>query len=54
MKDADFLAEAARANLEVEPVSGAQIDELLAKAYSAPPGIVQRAADLIQPGAQIK
>ena len=52
MKDADFLAEAARAQMEVEPLTGAQIDVLLATAYGAPGDIVQRAASLIEGGSQ--
>ena len=54
MKDADFIAEAARAQMEVEPLTGAQIDALLASAYGAPKDIVQRAAGLIEPGSQAK
>ena len=54
MKDADFLAESARAQQEIEPLTGADIDKLLASAYSAPKDIVQRAAQLIEPGAQAR
>ena len=54
MKDADFLAESARAQQEIEPLTGAYIDKLLASAYSAPKDIVQRAAQLIEPGAQAR
>jgi tripartite-type tricarboxylate transporter receptor subunit TctC len=43
MKDADFLAEAKAARLEVKPFSGAQIAELIAKAYATPKEIVAEA-----------
>ena len=54
MKDPDFAAEAARAQMEIEPLTGAQIDGLLEKAYGAPKDIVQRAAALIEGGSQGK
>ena len=50
MKDPEFLADAQRAQLEIEPLTGADIDHLLAKAYGAPKPIVERAADLVDPG----
>ena len=52
MKDPDFIAEAARAQMEIEPLTGAQIDALLVKAYGAPADVVKRAADLIEGGSQ--
>ena len=54
MQDREFLAEAARVQMDVDPLTGAQIDALLAAAYSAPKDIVQRAAAFIDPGAQAK
>jgi hypothetical protein len=50
MKDADFLAEAEKAHLEIKPLTGAAIDKLLATAYGAPKPIVARAAALVEPG----
>src|SRR5262249_29675314 len=42
--DPDFLAEAERMNLEVNPVSGAKLDALLAEAYATPKDVIAKAA----------
>jgi hypothetical protein len=52
MKDAEFLAEAAKVQLEIEPLSAQDIDKLLADAYATPKAIVQQAAELIEPPGQ--
>jgi tripartite-type tricarboxylate transporter receptor subunit TctC len=52
MKDADFLAEAQRLQLEIDPLGGEAIAKLLAGAYAAPRDIVDRAAALVEPGAR--
>jgi tripartite-type tricarboxylate transporter receptor subunit TctC len=52
MKDADFLAEAQRLQLEIDPLGGEAIAKLLAGAYVAPRDIVDRAAALVEPGAR--
>ncbi len=44
VKDPDFLAEAQRLDFEVNPVSGAKLDALLAEAYATPKDIVAKAA----------
>jgi tripartite-type tricarboxylate transporter receptor subunit TctC len=44
MKDPDFLAAAARQDIEVNPVSGAEIDALLADVYATPKDIIAKAA----------
>ena len=49
--DADFLAEARQLQLDIEPLSGQRIDELLASAYEAPKGIIAKAASLLNPPA---
>jgi len=46
LKDPAFLAEAAKLQLEIDPLTGAQIAGLLKTAYSAPAPIVARAAQL--------
>jgi tripartite-type tricarboxylate transporter receptor subunit TctC len=46
MRDRDFLAEAAKLSLEVDPLSGHEISELLNKAYGAPKPVVAEAAKL--------
>jgi tripartite-type tricarboxylate transporter receptor subunit TctC len=52
MKDPEFLAEAERLGLEIEPLSAHDIDQLLADAYATPGTIVRQAADLIEPPGQ--
>jgi tripartite-type tricarboxylate transporter receptor subunit TctC len=46
LKDPGFLAEAAKLQLEIDPLTGAEIATLLNTAYSAPKPIVARAAQL--------
>lgn len=43
MKDPAFLAEAAKAQLDVSPLSGAAIDDMLRKAYATPAATVEHA-----------
>ena len=43
MQDPEFLAEAKRLNLEVNPVAAAKLDALLAEAYATPKDIVTSA-----------
>jgi tripartite-type tricarboxylate transporter receptor subunit TctC len=50
MKDPDFLAEAQRFQMEIDPLTGEQIAALLAKAYGTPREIVAQAAALVEPG----
>ncbi len=45
MKDKDFLAEARQLDLEVGPVSGADIDALVAKLAKTPAEIRKLAAE---------
>ena len=49
LKDPEFIGEAAKMQLEIEPLTGGQIDKLLAKAYGSPTAIVQRAVELLEP-----
>jgi tripartite-type tricarboxylate transporter receptor subunit TctC len=49
MKDAGFLAEAKKAGLEVDPVSGAEMDRLVAEIYRTPPDIVAEAKRAASP-----
>src|SRR5690348_10507496 len=50
LRDPAFVAEAQKTQLEIEPMTGEEIEAMLAKAYAAPKPIVQRAAALVQPG----
>lgn len=51
LRDPAFVAEAEKMQLEIEPMTGEEIEAILAKAYAAPKAIVQRAAALVEPGA---
>ena len=48
----EFLAEAGKFQLEIEPLGARAIDTLLANAFATPKAIVQQAAELIEPSAQ--
>ena len=50
MKDPEFRAEAAKLNLDVEPVSGAEVEALLREAYAAPAEVVKLATELVREG----
>lgn len=43
MHDGDFLAEAAKAELEINPVSGADVEGLVKEVYATPPDIIAKA-----------
>ena len=43
MNDPEFLAEARKADLEVNPVNGETIDKLLAELYRTPKDIIEKA-----------
>jgi tripartite-type tricarboxylate transporter receptor subunit TctC len=43
MKDAEFLAEAKQLSLEIDPVSGADMEKLIAELYRVSPAVVERA-----------
>ncbi|MBX9739021.1 MAG: hypothetical protein K2X62_03065, partial [Beijerinckiaceae bacterium] len=49
MKDKDFLAEAKRLGLDIDPFSGAQMTQLIEDIEKAPKHIVDRVADIIMP-----
>jgi tripartite-type tricarboxylate transporter receptor subunit TctC len=46
LKDPGFIAESSKLQLEIDPLTGSQIADLLKTAYSAPKPIVARAAQL--------
>jgi tripartite-type tricarboxylate transporter receptor subunit TctC len=45
MKDPEFLAEARKLSLDVEPVTGAEVAALIREVYASPPAAVKLAAD---------
>ena len=47
MKDAEFLAEAKKLELDVNPVSAKAIDALLAQLYATPRNVLEKAAQAI-------
>src|SRR5206468_11981268 len=49
MKHPEFVAEAEKLQLEIEPLNAAEIERLLARAYATPKPIVQQAAELLEP-----
>jgi tripartite-type tricarboxylate transporter receptor subunit TctC len=48
MKDPEFLADAKQTDLEVRPVSGAEMQQLVTEIYRTPPEVVKMAADAIK------
>ncbi len=49
MHDLDFLEEAKARGLEVEPVSGADIDKLIDELYKTPPAVIAQAKAAVAP-----
>jgi tripartite-type tricarboxylate transporter receptor subunit TctC len=49
MKDPDFLAEAARQNLDVSPATGTEVEGLIREVYASPPEAVRLAAESMKP-----
>jgi tripartite-type tricarboxylate transporter receptor subunit TctC len=47
--DPAFLADAEKLGLDVEPLSGAKVQEVVSKLYATPPAIVERARKAIRP-----
>ena len=54
MKDPEFLADAERNQMEIEPLTGAGIEAFLDKAYAAPADVIAQAAALVGPPSEIK
>jgi tripartite-type tricarboxylate transporter receptor subunit TctC len=50
MKDRDFLADAEKAMLEVDPVTGEEMEQILKRAYASPKALVQKAAEYTASG----
>jgi tripartite-type tricarboxylate transporter receptor subunit TctC len=48
MKDRDFLADAEKAQLEIRPVSGEDIQKLVAEIYATPAPIVERTIEMLK------
>lgn len=54
LRDPAFLADAGKSGMEIEPLTGAQIDEMLSRAYGAPKPVIARMISLIEPPARSK
>jgi tripartite-type tricarboxylate transporter receptor subunit TctC len=52
LKDPAFLAEAEKTMLEVDPISGEEMEQMLKRAYATPKALVQKAAEFSGGGAQ--
>ncbi len=52
MQDPEFLADAKKRGLEVNPVGGPEIDTLIGDLYATPPEIVSEVRAIIAPGAK--
>jgi tripartite-type tricarboxylate transporter receptor subunit TctC len=48
-RDPDLLKDAAKMNLDVEPMSGEEVQSLLQKIYASPPSLLQSAKEAIEP-----
>jgi hypothetical protein len=47
MKDPEYLADAQKLNIDVNPVSGKELETLLAELYATPKDVVKKASDAI-------
>ena len=47
MKDPDLLAEAAKEKIDIAPMSGHEVDELLGRLYAIPPDVIAKASKAI-------
>ena len=47
--DPAFLAEGEKLGIDIEPLSGARVQDVVAKLYATPPVIVERARKAIRP-----
>jgi hypothetical protein len=47
MGDKEFLADAERAKMEITPVSGEKIEELVKRIYATPPETAKKAVEMI-------
>jgi hypothetical protein len=48
LRDPALLEEAAKSKLDVEALSGAEVQQLVAKVYATPPGIVKRTHEVLE------
>ena len=49
VKDKEFLDDAERMHIEIDPLSGAKVQDLVAKIYGTPSDVVEQARKAIKP-----
>jgi hypothetical protein len=47
MKDPAFLADAEKTHLEIDPLTGEEMNKLLKEAYAAPPASIKRMSEIM-------
>jgi hypothetical protein len=47
MKDADFLAEAKKSSLDIEPLSGEELGRIVHGLFNLPPALIARLKDSV-------
>jgi hypothetical protein len=47
MKDKNFLADAKKARLDINPTGGAEVQKLVTRIYTASPATIKRAKELV-------
>src|SRR5262249_52728717 len=52
MKDAEYLAEVKQRRLDINPMTGAQIDKLVGELYQTPPDVIATTKSVIADGAR--
>jgi len=52
MKDAEYLAEVKQRRLDINPMTGAQIDKLVGELYQTPPDVIATTKSVIAEGAR--
>ena len=48
VKDPDFLVDAGKANLEVAPASGEEIEQAIASLFKTPPAVVAKLKEILK------
>ena len=49
MSDREFLADAQKTRIDINPLNGAALQDLVAKIYATPKGVVERAKEILRP-----
>ena len=49
MRDREFLADAQKTRIDINPLNGAALQDLVAKIYATPKSVVERAKEILKP-----